>query len=56
MLFREIFAVYCENHMEHTYALCGQNAEFQYVKAGGTDSITQPQTELNLGQALAHEA
>jgi hypothetical protein len=25
MLFREIIAVYCENHTEHTNALCGQN-------------------------------
>jgi hypothetical protein len=24
--------------MEHTSALCGQNAEFYYVKAGGTYS------------------
>jgi hypothetical protein len=36
MLFREIIAVYCENHTEHTNALCGQNAEFYYVKASGT--------------------
>jgi hypothetical protein len=28
MLFREIIAVYCENHMEHINTLCGQNAEF----------------------------
>jgi hypothetical protein len=28
MLFRETVAVYCENHTEHTDALCGQNAEF----------------------------
>jgi hypothetical protein len=35
MLFRETVAVYCENHMEHTDTLCGQNAEFWYVKAGG---------------------
>jgi hypothetical protein len=28
MLFREIIAVYCENHMEDTNILCGQNAEF----------------------------
>jgi hypothetical protein len=28
MLFRETVAVYCENHMEHTNTLCGQNAEF----------------------------
>jgi hypothetical protein len=33
MLFGETVAVYCENHMEHTNILCGQNAE--YVKAGG---------------------
>jgi hypothetical protein len=30
MPFREIFAVYCENHTEHTdiRVLCGQSAEF----------------------------
>jgi hypothetical protein len=28
MLFGETVAVYCENHMEHTDTLCGQNAEF----------------------------
>jgi hypothetical protein len=38
MLFRETVAVYCENHMEHTNTLCGQNAEFWDVKAGGTYS------------------
>jgi hypothetical protein len=27
--------VYCENHTEHTDTLCGQNAEFWYVKEGG---------------------
>jgi hypothetical protein len=35
MLFRETVAVYCENHTEHTDTLCGQNAEFLYVKGGG---------------------
>jgi hypothetical protein len=25
MLFKEIIAVYCENHTEHTKTLCGQN-------------------------------
>jgi hypothetical protein len=35
MLFRERVDVYCENHMEHTNTLSGQNAEFLYVKAGG---------------------
>jgi hypothetical protein len=28
MLFGETVAVYCENHMEHTDTLYGQNAEF----------------------------
>jgi hypothetical protein len=32
MLFREPSAVYCENHMEHTNTLCGQNAEFSMLK------------------------
>jgi hypothetical protein len=38
MLFRETVAVYCENHTEHTDTLCGLNAEFWFVKAGGTYS------------------
>jgi hypothetical protein len=38
ILFGETVAVYCENHTEHTDTLCGQNAEFCYVKAGGTYS------------------
>jgi hypothetical protein len=38
MQFGETVAVYCENHMEHTSTLCGQKAEFWYVRAGGTDS------------------
>jgi hypothetical protein len=35
MLFGETVAVYCENHTEHTDTLCGQNAEFWYVKEYG---------------------
>jgi hypothetical protein len=35
MLFRETVALYCENYTEHINSLCGQNAQFQYVKAGG---------------------
>jgi hypothetical protein len=31
MLFRETVAVYCEDHTEHTNALCGQNAELAYM-------------------------
>jgi hypothetical protein len=38
MLFGEAFALYCENHTQHTNTLCGQNAEFQYVTADGTYS------------------
>jgi hypothetical protein len=30
MLFRETVAVYCENHMEHTDTLCGQNAKVSF--------------------------
>jgi hypothetical protein len=32
MLFREIIAVYCENHTEHMNTLCGQNVELVNVK------------------------
>jgi hypothetical protein len=35
MLFGETVAVYGENQMEHADTLCGQNAEFWCVKAGG---------------------
>jgi hypothetical protein len=35
MLFKETIAVYCENHEEHINPLCGQNAEFWYIKADG---------------------
>jgi hypothetical protein len=35
MLFRETVDVYCENHMENTDTLCGQNSEFWYVKVRG---------------------
>jgi hypothetical protein len=36
MLFGETVAVYYENNTEHIAILCGQNAEFWRVKAGGT--------------------
>jgi hypothetical protein len=32
MLFGEIIAVYCENHMEHINTLFGQNAETLYIR------------------------
>jgi hypothetical protein len=40
MLFRETIAIYRENRTEYTHAHThpGQNAEFCYVKAGGTYS------------------
>jgi hypothetical protein len=38
VLFRQTVAVYYENHTENTNTFCGQNAEFYYVKAGGTYS------------------
>jgi hypothetical protein len=38
MLFGETVAVYWENRTENKNILCGQNAEFYYVKAGGTYS------------------
>jgi hypothetical protein len=36
MLFREIIAVYYENHTEHITAMCGQNAEFSSYLTGNT--------------------
>jgi hypothetical protein len=35
VLFREILAVYFENHTELVNALCGQNSELLVLKAGG---------------------
>jgi hypothetical protein len=34
MLFREIIAVYSENHMKHTNTLFGQNVELLNVEMG----------------------
>jgi hypothetical protein len=38
MLFKEIIALYSENHMKPVSTLCGQNAELLIVKAGSTYS------------------
>jgi hypothetical protein len=38
MLFREIIAIYSENHMKPINTLCGQNVELVNVWAGGTYS------------------
>jgi hypothetical protein len=35
-MFKEIDAVYLENHMKLINILCGQNAELLIDKAGGT--------------------
>jgi hypothetical protein len=50
MLFGETVAVYCENQTENTNTLCGQNAEFQCVKAGGTYSNHWPVKDLRDGK------
>jgi hypothetical protein len=42
MLFGETVAVYCENHMEHTDTLCGQNAEFLPHKKHITSPLQSP--------------
>jgi hypothetical protein len=34
----EIIVVYSENHIKHINTMCGKNAEFLNVKAGGTYS------------------
>jgi hypothetical protein len=34
-LFKEIIAVYTENHKKPIITLCGQNAELLIIKAGG---------------------
>jgi hypothetical protein len=38
MLFREINAVYCGNHAEHTNGLLGETAELFDIKEYGTYS------------------
>jgi hypothetical protein len=36
LLYKEIIAVYTENHTKHINTLCGQHTELLNVKAGGT--------------------
>jgi hypothetical protein len=38
ILVKDIFTVYCENHVKDINAPCGQNEEFVSAKAGGTYS------------------
>jgi hypothetical protein len=42
MLFGETVAVYCENHMEHTHTLCGQNVEFVPDRKHITSPLQSP--------------
>jgi predicted Zn-dependent protease with MMP-like domain len=48
MLFREIIAVYCEYHTEHTNTLCGQNAEFSSYLAGNILRVATKPNRLML--------
>jgi hypothetical protein len=52
MLFGETVAVHCENHTEHTDTLCGQNAEFWYIKGDGMYSY---HCGLNVKLIKTHE-
>jgi hypothetical protein len=38
MVFKELIAVYCENHMKPMNTLCAHNEELLIVRAGGTYS------------------
>jgi hypothetical protein len=40
MLFREIIAVYYENHRKPINTLCGQNVELFIVKAGSSPTYS----------------
>jgi hypothetical protein len=54
MLSKETVALCRENHTKYTNTLCGQNAEFQYVKADDTYRTTGLETVkrgLNSGNA-----
>jgi hypothetical protein len=42
MLFGEKFAVYCENHKEHTDKMCGQNAEYVPRRKHITSPLQSP--------------
>jgi hypothetical protein len=39
MLFRATVTANCEIHTKHTTTMCGQNADFLYVKAGGKTEV-----------------
>jgi hypothetical protein len=47
MLFREIIAVYCENHTERTNTLCGEIAEFSSYLPGNTLRLRYKAQSIN---------
>jgi hypothetical protein len=51
MVFREISAVYCENHTEHINTLCGQNAV--YVNSVRTSRETKPNRLMLFREIIA---
>jgi hypothetical protein len=55
MLFSETVAVYCENRTEHINILCGQKAEFYYVKLGVTYSNHYSLKELNISLDMSFD-
>jgi hypothetical protein len=46
--FFETVAVYCENHMEHTNTLCGQNEEFSSYLTGNTTRLRYKAQPVNV--------
>jgi translation initiation factor IF-1 len=52
MLFGEIVAVYCENHMEHTNKLCGHNVEFVPQQETHYVSTTKPNRLMLFGETV----
>jgi hypothetical protein len=47
-LFRETIAVYCENHMEHTNTLFGENAQFSPYLTGNTSPLSYKALPVNV--------
>jgi hypothetical protein len=46
MLFKEIIAVYSENHMKPINILCGQNVKLLIIKEPGFKEISDLQLEV----------
>jgi hypothetical protein len=55
MLFKELIAVYSENHTKLINTLCGQNAELLTVKAGGTQvTVTTELQKVKFGHCRSN--